>query len=350
MKRPSRFRHGSALLLIFWALLVMTAATLGWALWVQQGIQAQGDRSRGIEARAMAYSGLAVALHPLVTLKTPVLEKQVQPGLRYRVKILSEGGRLNVNWLLRGEEPQKLTILKQWLALRGLDLHQREVFMDCLLDWVDADNIRRLNGAEDEADYHPPNRELQSVEEIAQVRGAGPLVNQPGWKDDLTIFSRGPIDLSAAPARILKLIPGIGETRIDSFVKYRQGPDGIDGTADDVEFASQAELQAALGLTADQYMAISGLVTFKDPTMHITSEGYSGDINRQIEVVVRKPTGAQGALAPVTPAQGAVAPATPAQGALNQGAGSLGANAPGTAVQGTNAPNTGAARFLSWKE
>jgi type II secretory pathway component PulK len=291
MRRRSRFQHGSALLLVFWALLVMTAATLGWALLVHQGIQTQGERSRGIEARSMAHSGLAVALHPLVSLKTPGLEKEILPGMRYRVKILSEGGRLNVNWLLRGEEPQKLAILKQWLALRGLDLHQREVLMDCLLDWVDADSVRRLNGAEDEGDYHAPNRELLSVEEIAQVRGSSPLVSQPDWQDDLTIYSQGPIDLAAAPARILELIPGIGETRIARFVQYRRGPDGIDGTADDVEFANEGELQAALGLTAEQYQEISGLVTFRDPTMHITSEGHSGDVDRKVEVVVRKGNG-----------------------------------------------------------
>jgi hypothetical protein len=171
--------------------------------------------------------------------------------------------------------------------------------MDCLLDWVDADSVRRLNGAEDEGDYHPPNRELQSVEEIARVRGAGPLVSQPDWKDDLTIFSLGPIDLSAAPARILNLIPGIGETRIERFVKYRQGPDGIDGTADDVEFATEGELQAALGLTAQQYQTIGGLVTFTDPTLHITSDGYSGKVDRRVEVVVRKGNGAQGAGRPM---------------------------------------------------
>jgi len=299
VKRPSRFQHGSALLLIFWALLVLTASVLGWALWMQEGIQTQGDRSRGVEARFMAHSGLAVAWHPLVSRKSPVLEREIQPGMRYRVRIVSEGGRLNVNWLLRGEDPQKLAILKQWLALRGLDLHQREVFMDCLLDWVDADSVRRLNGAEDEGDYHPPNRELQSVEEIARVRGAGPLVSQPDWKDDLTIFSLGPIDLSAAPARILNLIPGIGETRIERFVKYRQGPDGIDGTADDVEFATEGELQAALGLTAQQYQTIGGLVTFTDPTLHITSDGYSGKVDRRVEVVVRKGNGAQGAGRPM---------------------------------------------------
>jgi len=291
MKRRSTFQHGSALLLVFWALLVLTASTLGWALWMQQGIQIQGEHNRGLEARSMAHSGLAVALHPLVSPKTPGLEKEVLAGMRYQVRIVSEGGKLNVNWLLRGEDPRKLALFKQWLAMRGLDFHQTEVFLDCLLDWVDADSIKRPNGAEDDGDYHPPNRELLSVEEIAQVRGSGPLVSQPDWKEDLTIFSRGPIDLSAAPARILKLIPGIGETRVARFVKYRQGPDGIDGTADDVEFASEAELQSALGLTAAQYKDIASFVTFKDPTMHITSVGYSGNVDRQVEVVVRKGNG-----------------------------------------------------------
>jgi len=288
MKRKLKCQRGSALLLVFWVVLVLLASTLEWALWVQQGVQIQGEHNRGVEARSMAHSGLAVALHPLVSPLTPGLEKEILPGLRYRVKIVGEGGKLNINWLLSGEVPRKLAILKEWLTLRGLDFHEREVFLDCLLDWVDADNVKRANGAEEDGDYHPPNRELQSLEEIAQVRGSGPLVSKPNWKEDLTIFSRGPIDLNAAPARILNLIPGIGETRVARFVQYRQGPDGIDGTADDVVFASERDLQAALGLTPDQYQEISGLVTFKDPTMHITSEGFSGDVKRQIEVVVRK--------------------------------------------------------------
>lgn len=297
MKRRDHFRDGSALLLIFWALLIMTASTLGWALWTQQGIQVEAERSRALEARSMAYSGLAVALHPLVSPRTPGLEATISPTTSYKVKITGEGGKLNINWLLRGEDPTKLEILRGWLTSRGLDFHERDVFVDCLLDWVDADSVKRLNGAEDDGDYHPANRELRSVEEIAQVRGCGPLVSHPGWMDDLTIYSRGPIDLSAAPPHILKLIPGIGETRIERFVQYRQGPDGIEGTQDDVQFGSELEVQSVLGLTPDQYQDIAWLVTYKDSTVHITSEGSSGGVMRKIEVIARKEAGAPQILA-----------------------------------------------------
>lgn len=290
MNRRIESQQASALLLVFWALLIMTASALAWALWVQRDLRAQGEFNRGLEARSMANSGIAIALHPLISLKTPIPDIEVLPGMHYRVRILSEGGKLNVNWLLRGEDPKKLAILKLWLSQKGLDLHQQEVFMDCLLDWVDADNVKRLNGAEDDGDYHPANRELQSIDEIAKVRGSGPLVSQTNWKEDLTIFSKGPIDLGAAPARILKLIPGIGETRIDRFIQYRQGPDGIDGTPDDVQFENEAQLQSALGLTPDQYKQLSGLVMLNDPTMHIISEGFSGDAVRRIEIVARKGT------------------------------------------------------------
>ncbi len=291
MKRASLSTRGSALLLVMWALIVLSGAVFAWVAIVQGELQLHADANRDVEARAMAHSGIALALHPLVSQKTPSLEEEVAPGLGYKVRIVSEGGRLNVNWLLRGEEPRKLAILKQWLEARGLDFQQRETFVDCLLDYVDGDSVKHLNGLEDEGDYHPANRELTSVEEIADVAGTGPLVTQAGWKDDLTIDSQGPIDLIAAPAAILRLLPGIGETRIAAFVKFRQGKDGLDGTLDDPEFKSLHDIQVFLGLGDAQFKEIGGLVMLKDPTMHIISEGRSGNAYRQVEVVARKAAG-----------------------------------------------------------
>ncbi len=283
--------RGSALLLVMWALIVLSGAVFAWVAIVQSELQLHTDANRDVEARAMAHSGLALALHPLVSQKTPALDEEVAPDLGYKVRIVSEGGRLNVNWLLRGEEPRKLAILKQWLEGRGLDFQQREVLVDCLLDYVDADSVKHLNGMEDEGDYHPANRELTSVEEIADVAGAAPLVSQAGWKDDLTIDSQGPIDLIAAPPAILRLIPGLGELRITAFVKFRQGKDGLDGTIDDPEFKSLHDIQVFLGLGDAQFKEIGGLVMMKDPTMHIISEGRSGNAYRQVEVVARKAAG-----------------------------------------------------------
>jgi hypothetical protein len=291
MRTQFSCRRGSSLLLVMWALLLLTAATFGWVAWLQTRLLTPGEGTRAMEALFMAHSGVTVALHPQVTLHTPLPPEELMPGAGYELRIQSEGGKLNLNWLMRGEEPLKIAMFKQWLQRRGLDLHQQETFIDCLLDYIDADNIKRLNGAEDDGTYHPANRELRSVEELAQVKGTDPLTSQPGWQDELTIYSQGPIDLTSADEEVLALLPGLGDARIQAFLKLRRGPDGLDGTPDDATFKDVAALQAALGLSAAQFEQLSPLVMVGDPTMHIRSIGHSGTTIREVDVVARKGAG-----------------------------------------------------------
>lgn len=291
MKRPSAIPRGSALLLVLWALLLLTAATFGWVAWVQTRIIAHGETNHAMEARAMARSGMTLALHPQVTRLTALPAEELVPGVGYELRLRSEGGKLNINWLLQGEEPLKITLFKQWLERHGLDFQQREVLVDCLLDYTDADNVKRLNGSEDDGDYHPANRQLLSVEELRQVRGTEPLTRQPGWQDELTVYSQGPIDLTAANAEILELLPGLGDARVKAFVTIRQGRDGLDGTADDHVFKDLAEVQQALSLSPAQFEQLRPLVSMNDPTLEIRSLGHSGKTTRTIEVIARKAGG-----------------------------------------------------------
>lgn len=289
MNRRAFHHHaGSALLLVLWVLLVLSAAVMVWAQRVQGNIVLHGAANREIEARAMAHSGLALALHPFATPRTLLPSEELTPGMGYEVRMVSEGGKLNVNWLLRGEEPEKLAILKRWLERRGLDFDQREALVDALLDYTDPDKLKRLNGREDDASYHPANRELRSVEEIAAVWGAGPLTSQPGWKDDLTIFSQGPVDLRAADVDVLRPLPGLGDAKVRQFVKHRRGPDGIDGTADDQVFPSLDSIRQFFGLTAAQFEELGKFIGYDDPTLRITCLGHSGQVTRQVEVIARK--------------------------------------------------------------
>jgi type II secretory pathway component PulK len=291
MNRANRHPRASALLLVLWALLTLSAVVFAWATWIQDDLALHSEANRTVEARAMARSGMTLALHPGVTRLTPLPEETLAPGQSYRVQVVSEGGKLNINWLLSGEEPRKLNILRQWLERRGLDFEQREVLVDSLLDYVDGDDLKRLNGSEGDDEYHPANRALQSVQEITRIPGAARLTAQPGWDDDLTIFSQGPIDLSAASVEILRLLPGLGETRLQQFVQYRQGVDGLDGTPDDPVFQNLDMVRQFLGLSAAQFKELGGLVTYQDPTLHITSTGQSGKVSRQLEVIVRKGAG-----------------------------------------------------------
>jgi type II secretory pathway component PulK len=287
MKTP-RFTRGSTLLLVLWALFVLSATVFAWAKWIQQDIQISGLANRELEARAMAHSGLAIALHPLVSQKTPLLEEQFEADLGFKVKMVGEGGKLNINWLLAGEEPRKLAILTQWLEQMELTYQERNIFIDCLLDYIDGDNVKRLNGVEDEDGYHPANRPFQSIEEIEEVANSKLLTSKPGWKDHLTIYSQGPIDLTSADEDILRLLPGLGEARIARFLTTRRGKDGIDGTIDDPVFKGVKEVFSYLGIGEAQGKELGGLVSVNDQVMRITSVGTSAKVVRQVEVVARK--------------------------------------------------------------
>ena len=279
---------GSALLLVLMVLMILTLAVVAFATLVRGNLLRAGDANREVEAKAMAHSGLAIGLHPLVSEKTPLLEEELGPELGYRVRIVGEGGKLNINWLLAGEEPKKLEILKHWLERHDLDFQERERLVDCLLDWVDGDNVKHLNGEEDEGDYLPSNKPFQTIDEMEDVAGMEPLLKSSGWKDELTIYSQGPLDLTAANEDSLRLLPGMSEARITRFLQIRRGKDGVDGTIDDYTFKSLDEIRNFLGFSAEQFKAMSGLVTNKDQTMRIISEGKSGNSVRQVEVVATK--------------------------------------------------------------
>ena len=286
--KSMRAHSGSALMLVLIVVMILTVAVIAFATLVRANLERAGDANREVEAKAMAHSGLALGLHPLVTEKTPGLEEEIGAELGYRVRIVGEGGRLNINWLLTGEEPGKLGILKHWLERHGLDFQEREHLIDCLLDWVDGDDLKRLNGQENEGNYLPANKPFQTLDEMEEVAGMEPLLHSPGWKDELTIYSQGPIDLTAADENTLRMLPGMSEARITRFLQIRRGRDGVDGTQDDYLFKNLDEIRNFLGYSKEQFKEIGPLVTNKDQTMRIISEGHSGNTVRQVEVVAQK--------------------------------------------------------------
>lgn len=286
-----RSERGSALLLVIWAIIMISAALMAWLSWAQTDLERSANANRDVEARAMAHSGIAIALHPQVSEKTPGLEESVNGMMGFRVRIMGEGARLNINWLITEEQPARLDMLKRWLELHGLTFEERETFVDSLLDYVDADNVKRLNGVEDEPGYTPANRPLQTLDELENVRGVGPLLRSLGWKDELTIYSSGPIDLTSANEAVLRLIPGFGEARIARFLQLRRGRDQIDATEDDMQFKNFKEIGSYLGMSNAQLQEIQRFTTVKDTTQRIISEGYSSDVVRQIDVVAQKSGG-----------------------------------------------------------
>ncbi len=277
-------------MLALWALFLLSAMVIAWALDIDSQLGVTGNANRVVEAEAMASSGAEVALNPAVEASSSALHRSLGRNLSYDARIVGEGGRLNLNWILAGENPQRLDILRKYLELKGVDLNERDRMMDCLLDYVDPDDLPRLNGAESGDGYQPKNALLQRIEELKGVKGWEKFTAGRDWDADLTLYSTGPVDLSWASREVLLSLPGFNEPIVDRFLEYRRGPDGIDGTEDDPAFQSLDEVRLALGFTPEQFAQLSGLIGFKDQVVRVVSVGKSGNVTRTVQMIVRKST------------------------------------------------------------
>lgn len=279
---------GAALLLALWALFLLAALVMSWALNIDSRLRISGSENRILEAQAMAASGAEVAMVPTIKQNSPNLQGRFGPRQSYSARITGEGGRLNINWLVAGENPDRIEILRRYLEIKGIDLNERDRMIDCLLDWVDPDDLVRLNGAEAEEGYQPSNALLVRVDELKKVRGWDAITSTPGWDDELTVNSSGPVDLVWAPRDVLRALPGFTDPMVERFLQLRAGPDGKDGTADDTVFKNMDEVRAALGLSPQQFQQLSAFISFKDPVLRVVSTGWSSDVSRVIQLVFRR--------------------------------------------------------------
>lgn len=275
-------------MLALWALFLLSAMVISWSYEINAGLTTQANAQRVLEAEAMACSGSEIAMHPGVKPNSPTLRGSVGRLQTYEAHITGEGGRLNLNWVVAGENPDRLELLRKFLETKGVDLNERDHMIDCLLDWVDPDNLARLNGAEDEGDYHPTGTLLTRVDDLKHVRGWEEFTRRPDWDADLTVNSTGPVDLAWASRDMLMSLPGMTEQLVDAFLALRRGQDGLDGTEDDVAFKSVDEIRVALGFSTEQFKQLAALVGFNDQVVRIVSVGKSGKVTRTIQMVLRK--------------------------------------------------------------
>ena len=282
-------RRGVALVLVLCTLLVLSFVVLALARRVDQGLFLATGESRQLDARALAYTGVQIALHPQVTVRTPLLHKQVDRGHGYQARLIGEGGKLQLNWMLAGEDPVKIDVLKQFLEYKGLKPEECDKFVDCLLDYVSPNNLHHLNGSRVTTDGSPvPGKPFDDLAEVRRVVGSEALTKHPGWEDDLTLWSQGPIDLKWADETVLGSLPGVGLDRARAFVQQRQGPDKLDGTADDYPIDNITVAEQMLGLNQQTLAQVQNLLSINDPTVRIVSVGKALDTSRTIEAVARK--------------------------------------------------------------
>jgi len=292
MRTPSsnsKLISGAAIMLALWALFLLSALVISWALDIDSRLSLSGDGARMLKAEAVACSGAEVALHPAVNPGSANLSGQLDNGATYQARLTGEGGRLDINWLVAGEDPDKLAILKRYLENKGVDLNERDTMVDSLLDWVEPNTgLHRLNAPPESDDYHPPHALLTQIDELKKVAGWAEFTAAPGWDDDFTVNSHTGVDLAWASRDVLLSLPGMTPDVVDRFLQLRQGPDGIDGTEDDTHFKSPAEVQVALGLNQEQFKQLQTFVALNVPVFRVTSVGTAGRARRTVQMVFRR--------------------------------------------------------------
>ena len=284
-------------MLALWALFLLSALVISWALDIDSRLSLSGDATRTLKAEAVACSGAEVALHPTVNPGSPNLSGQLNNGASYEARLTGEGGRLDVNWLVAGEDPVRLEILRRYLENKGVDLNQRDTMIDSLLDWVESNTgLHRLNAPPESDDYHPAHSSLTQIDELKKVAGWADFTATPGWDNDFTVNTMlfgCNIDLAWASRDVLLALPGMTPEIVDHFLQLRQGPDGIDGTADDAEFRGidDPALAAALGLNEEQFnKKLKPLVSFKGScaVFRVVSVGTVAKATRTVQLVFRR--------------------------------------------------------------
>ncbi len=272
---PLRGKTGAAVVVALWTVLILSLLVggLAYEMHIEAGItsyarkrlQAQVAARGGVEyakfllALSFETSAFEQADEEQEALRT--LAKNLERGIGVggvaveqgaataRVDILPESGRRNVN-TLADEDWEEL------LDQAGVPEEKWPDLIDCFMDFTDANDEHRLNGAEEsdafykEQGYQPKNAPLDTVDEILLVKGFTPEIVYGGPPPDpkgeplrgiahlLTTFGDGKVNVNTASREVLlTLTAGNGKMMddwtVDDILKYRLGDDGEANTKDD---------------------------------------------------------------------------------------------------------------------
>jgi type II secretory pathway component PulK len=290
MKPPPAAARGAALLLVLWAIAVLSFAVLWVADLVGVELESGAAGAKRLAARQIALSGVAFGLHPQVTREdVALLNQDLDDGGKLRVRIRGEGARFNINALLA--EQDRIT-LKNLFILWGLSNDEADVLFDRLTDWVDDDAGRELNGAE-RADYEamgivdaPADRPFRSVDEMGRVMGMEVLAERnPGWREAFTVFGDGRIDVNEAGPDVLQAVTGLTPEMVGDILRLRRGGDEIEPSEDDVRFESIDQLAGWLQASTLPPDRAAARLTTESTVKRIDSRGMVDDCEVQISVV-----------------------------------------------------------------
>jgi general secretion pathway protein K len=238
---------------------------------------------------------------------------------KFSVKITDTERKFNINLALGND-----ALLQQAMILIGVDAAEIPTIIASIQDWLDRDDTPRVNGAE--SDYYqalnPPyfakNGPIDDLSELLFVKGVTPeiywgpnstnhptqvfqsraalhsgiLPNAPslaGLVDIFTPVSSGRINLNTASAVTLQMIPGIDANMAAAIVRMRSGPDGIDGTDDDVPLRQPGGQDLInIGMNSQAAQALGQFCDVRSSTFEVQVDVEVGPSKRRYYALLRR--------------------------------------------------------------
>ncbi len=281
---------------VLWLIAILAMACMTALRVISFDMELASAKIHGSRARQIAEMGIAVGSNPLVKRSDPLLRQMGgDSGEGFEVRVVSEGGRFNINAILLSEDKALLSsIFADW----GLEIDQAQEVVDALSDWVDADDNVSLNGAE-KKDYEsagrinqPFNRPFYDLSEVRLVRGMDLVETvRPDWREWFTIWSGGGLDLNEASPELIAAAAECPVEQADIIPEMVRGPDGTRDTLDDVPFQNPAAALDLLGIDVNGRPDLAKRFTVNDSTTRIESIGQAEGAKRKITVIVRNRAG-----------------------------------------------------------
>jgi len=301
-------QRGAALILVLWIFIFLFVVAFDFSASVREEASAArryGDETQGYYLAVAAFErGLYDFLQREANRRTQPnqtftdlfdgswREERLGDGL-YRVRLIDEGGKININ---RADE----NLLRRIFTNLGVAEPRRTILVDSILDWRDPDDLHRVNGAESDyyqslpAPYAAKNGPLDTVEDLLWVRGvtaalfygsgdaggaAGEEVSPVGLRQIFTVDSAiDRVNLRTAPAEVIHALTGTPLDKCRSFVEERKK----------LSDKSLADLLALLGAgMGDPKLPL--FIIANPSVISVEAEGRAGDsrARRRVRGVVR---------------------------------------------------------------
>ncbi len=227
--RASADQRGIALIAVLWLTMLLTVIASGFAYSMRGGALAARNTMSVAQARAAADGAVArVAFElsrPRNSIDAWLPDGQIRAWNDGEIAIastaLDESALIDLN---SAADPLLKGLLQN---VGGLDPDAAERVLEAILDWRDADELRRPNGAEAEdyraagLKYVPSNAPFESTGELARVIGVTPEL-MARIAGSLTVYSRQRgINPLTAPRGSLLAIPNVTPDTVDAYIASR---------------------------------------------------------------------------------------------------------------------------------